>query len=337
MPSVSVVMPVHNGGRFLRESIGSILGQTFTDWELLVIDDASGDDSADIVRSFPDPRVRLERLNERVGAAVARNRGIARAEGRYIVLMDCDDMCDPRRVELQVRFLEQNPRVAAVGTAFDELREADGAPRARRWDVPADPALVRWGLFFEMCVCHPSYAFLRDALNRLGGYDTRYDVAEDYDLFLRLTERRWIANLAEPLYRWRRHDAQLTSKRELCTRSADDVTSRAVGRVVGREVSIATIRRFQNIRLSIPCDEIPRVGRLIYLLARDCSTGPYAHALGAEEVRRRAAWMLDALGEQLQARAVPVPWLLTFWRMRLQPRETAYLLWGGRRAKAQLR
>ena len=117
MPQVSVIMTVYNGEKFLAEAIESILAQTFTDFELLIVDDGSTDESAARIKAIAqrDKRIHFVQLGENVGMADARNCGIAAATGEYIAIMDCDDVSLPERLEKQVAFLRANPEIGALG------------------------------------------------------------------------------------------------------------------------------------------------------------------------------------------------------------------------------
>ena len=131
MPLVSVVMPVFNGEKFLVEAIESILSQTFTDFELIIVDDGSTDGSADIIRAYAeqDSRIRFVQLAENMGEAGARNAGIAVASGKYIAAMDCDDISLPERLRMQVEFLESTSPIDGVGSGVQACRRGiESAP-----------------------------------------------------------------------------------------------------------------------------------------------------------------------------------------------------------------
>ena len=125
MPLVSVIMPVYNGEKYLAEAIDSILGQSFTDFEFLIVDDGSQDNSAEIIRSYEkrDRRIRFIQLERNMGAAAARNRGIAAATGKFITMMDCDDISLPERLQKQVDFMQSNPEIGAVGVCGQAVNE----------------------------------------------------------------------------------------------------------------------------------------------------------------------------------------------------------------------
>ena len=115
-PLITVLMPVHNGAAYLAEAMESILRQSLADFEFLVVDDASTDHSAALVRNVKDPRVRLIPSTERLKLSGALNLGLDQARGRYVARMDADDISLPRRLESQARFLEQNPAIGLCGT-----------------------------------------------------------------------------------------------------------------------------------------------------------------------------------------------------------------------------
>lgn len=185
-PVVTVLIPVHNGTAFLRDAIGSVLGQTFGDFELLLLDDASTDESREIIGSFRDPRVRLERNARNVGQTATLNRGLDLARGRYVARLDQDDVSLPRRLERQVELLERRPEIDVVGTwgfVIDARGRRVGAMRRRVRDRGSFLGALIVG---ECPFWHPSVVFRRDAIRALGGYDTSFAPAEDVDLWTRL-------------------------------------------------------------------------------------------------------------------------------------------------------
>ena len=125
MPRVSVIMPVYNGEEYLSEAIDSILTQTHSDFELILVDDGSQDDSYAIMRGYleRDERIRLFQLESNMGMADARNFGITQARGDYITTMDCDDISLPRRLQLQVEFLDSHADVGAVGVSGQAMND----------------------------------------------------------------------------------------------------------------------------------------------------------------------------------------------------------------------
>src|ERR1039458_5312287 len=123
-PAVSVIMPVYNGEKFLRTAVDSVLWQTFEDWELVVVDDASTDSTPDILADYRDPRIRVLRNETNRKPAACANRGLAGASGRYIARLDADDVWLPDRLAVQLRYLEAHPEVTLVGSAAHLIDEA---------------------------------------------------------------------------------------------------------------------------------------------------------------------------------------------------------------------
>lgn len=143
MPLVSVVMPVYNSERFVAEAVDSILQQTLTDFEFLIVDDGSTDGSLGIIQDYAerDPRIRITQHSENRGVAAARNTGIARASGKYVAVMDSDDVSLPQRIEKQVTYLEAHSDIGAVGVG-DHTCHKDLTIKSTRQPPPRHHAIV---------------------------------------------------------------------------------------------------------------------------------------------------------------------------------------------------
>lgn len=220
-PSVTVLLAVHNGGRYLSQAIESVFAQSYGDFELLVVDDASDDDSPEYLASLRDPRVRVVRNERNLGQVPSLNRGLSEARGGYIARIDADDVMLPTRLARQVEILETDTRVGLVGTWMVVVDD-----RGRRWGTTrgrienyAD--FVSALLVNRLPFGHPSIMFRREAVQRLGGYDESLAPSEDKDLYRRLALERYEARVVpDALVRYRRHDAQLSQlqvERQLAT------------------------------------------------------------------------------------------------------------------------
>ena len=206
-PTVSVVMSVYNGERYLRQAVDSILNQTYRDLEFIVINDGSTDETAAILASYDDPRLRVF-SQENAGLTVSLNRGIARARGQYVARMDADDVSDPTRLRRQIAFLEATPEIALVGCWIHVINR-----RGRRVGLiekPTGAAAIKAALEVDNCISHGSAVFRTEAARAIGGYDETHRTAQDYDFFARLAERYALANLPETLYSWREHPQSIT-------------------------------------------------------------------------------------------------------------------------------
>ena len=202
-PLVSVVLPVYNGEAHLARAVGSILRQSFRDFELLVIDDGSTDASGAILAGVSDPRLRVLR-QENLGLVAALNRGIAEARGEFLARMDHDDISLPRRLEWQIEWLRQHPGHAAVGCQFAQMDEG-GRVLNRVVPLPTthQGILERIGKGW-LGILHPTMFMRRDALRQIGGYDARVrPYCEDVDLVYRLACRWQLGNISRVAYLYR--------------------------------------------------------------------------------------------------------------------------------------
>jgi glycosyltransferase involved in cell wall biosynthesis len=196
-PKVTVLMSVYNGERYLNEAVDSILAQTFTDFEFLIIDDASTDLTPEILRSYDDPRIRIVTNEENLGLTKSLNKGIALARGEYIARMDADDVSFIVRLERQVEFMEKNADIGVLGSNYQYIDES-GYPKGVV-STSLDPELTRWELLFLNPLAHPT-VLMRTALMRsVQGYDETFRFSQDYELWCRLTKITQLAKLQDVL------------------------------------------------------------------------------------------------------------------------------------------
>lgn len=202
---VTVLMPVYNASRHLREAIGSVLQQTFTNFELLVIDDGSTDDSIAIIKSFDDPRIRLVQNPVNKGISATLNYGIELATTDLIARMDADDICYPERLSLQIEHFKENPLTSMLSTSVRVISDK-GEPLYK--DV-FDRVYNAYNINFICPVYHPTVMFRREIVLRLGGYAIPY--AEDLDLWWRLSREYKMDHLVEVLLDYRMNDESLSN------------------------------------------------------------------------------------------------------------------------------
>lgn len=211
IPVISVVLPVFNGEAFIRKSVESILSQTFTDFELIIINDGSTDNSSEILRklSANDPRIILiERSN--AGLVYSLNEGIEKARGEFIARMDADDIAMPERFELQLSKMIGDPNLAVLGS-FTRIIDKEGSV-VGLGRYPVTPAETEWFLQHGSPLAHPTVLMRKHVLLELGGYRKVFSHCEDYDLWLRINEMGWgIANLSKPLLNYRVHGANISA------------------------------------------------------------------------------------------------------------------------------
>lgn len=213
-PRVCVLMPVYNARRYLREAIGSILRQTFTDFELICIDDGSTDGSLTMLEDIQRTDARLRIISRpNTGICGALNDGLAVAHGQYIARMDADDWCAPERFALQVEHLDRHRDCEAVGTWVNRT-DPYGSPAGSQ-EPPTDHDAIDAALLRGDggALVHATLMLRADTLRAIGGWDTRFNWVEDFELFLRLTEAGRAANLPRHLYTYRRHLESVCSTR----------------------------------------------------------------------------------------------------------------------------
>ncbi len=210
-PMVSVLMSVYNGQRYLREAVESILNQTFSDFEFIIVNDGSTDTSRAILQSYDDSRILLLDNHENIGLARSVNKGLAVAKGDYVARMDADDISMPRRFEKQVAFLKDQPEVGIVGCSYDKADSNGRYWGSRR--MPASDLELRWYSLLGNPFAHPSVMIRRHTLidNNLK-YDETLETTQDYDLWTRILRCTRGANLGEALLQYRFCDG-ITSKR----------------------------------------------------------------------------------------------------------------------------
>jgi glycosyltransferase involved in cell wall biosynthesis len=192
---ITALIGCWNAAGTLRRGIDSLLSQTVHDLELLVVDDGSTDDTSELVRSIEDPRVRYMRLPHQ-GISRSLNAGVCEARAGIVAIQDADDYSLPNRLERQLALLDARPDVAVVGSRMREVDENGTDVRPRTSFAAGD---VRRALLRFNPIPNTAAAFRRDAFLELGGYDTRYRYAMDYDLWLRMAERHVVFTLDEVL------------------------------------------------------------------------------------------------------------------------------------------
>jgi glycosyltransferase involved in cell wall biosynthesis len=199
-PRVTVLMCVYNDERHVGEAIESVLAQTFADFELLIVDDGSTDATPRVLAEYAarDPRIHVV-TQANAGTTVSANRGLALARGEYVARLDSDDVSLPDRLAIEVAYLDRHPDVALVGGGT-LLMDAKGAVVGRRNIHPRNAALA----LRSRCIYQQSdVMFRRATVNSLGGYRTKFRNAQDYDLWLRISDVAHVAKVPEILGKWR--------------------------------------------------------------------------------------------------------------------------------------
>ncbi|HZT15328.1 MAG TPA: glycosyltransferase family 2 protein [Gaiellaceae bacterium] len=224
-PRVTVLLAVKDGERYVRGAVESVLEQTYGDFELLVVDDASTDATPQILASFSDPRIRVVRNKRNLGQVPSLNLGLAQARGEYVARLDADDACRPERLARQVEQLDADGRVGLVGTWMEIVGERDQRLGWLRKALHDYVDFLYHTLIMRVYVSHPSAMYRREPVLALGGYDETTAPAEDKDLWRKLALERWDARIVpEPLVVYRLHPGQLSQTQAAHQREVDGLS-----------------------------------------------------------------------------------------------------------------
>lgn len=210
MAQVTVILPVYNGERYLREAIDSVLAQTYRDFELWVCNDGSTDGTVDIVDSYIDPRIRRVDNPHNMGLVATLNHAFSLVESPYIARMDDDDLWHPEKLELQMKLLESRPEVGVCGTSIHKFGDADAIHV-----FPEESDALKVGLLFYCMMSHPSVVYRRSMLIETGlSYRQDYFPAEDYKMWVDVLKHSHIFNLQQPLVEYRQHGGQICREKK---------------------------------------------------------------------------------------------------------------------------
>ncbi len=267
-PAISVIMAAYNGAALVGETIASLRAQTFRDWELLVVDDCSTDDTLAVLRAIEDPRITVIASGTNQGPVHARNRAIASARGRYITALDQDDLCMPHRMARQAAFLDANPKVALVAAAALLLQ----ADKAEPWpgERHLSPAMIDWLLLTQNPLVWSTAMFRADAARRLDPFtrpELRY--AEDFDLYRRIRAFGTIARIDEPLLEYRCHPGGASQKyRGMMQTSAAKVLAERYAAIFGDAAQANAVLVARYLMAREPVADLETLGLLSRILGR---------------------------------------------------------------------
>jgi hypothetical protein len=227
-PKITVIMPVYNGEKYLEIAINSILNQTFTNFELIVIDDGSTDNSAEIINSYQDQRIKLIKNNVNLGMPRSRNKCLQESSGEYVAFLDCDDYAYPSRLAEQLEFMENNPDFGMVGS-WVELIDENGDLTGKVWKYLEPDQKIPSTLLFHNYFAHSAVFIRRSALYavEINGefYKQDYPNAPDYDLWVRISRKFPVWNIQKVLIKYRVHSNCASIK-------AGDLLERLVCKIV---------------------------------------------------------------------------------------------------------
>ena len=285
-PTVSVVMPAFNVAEFLDEAVCSILDQTFRDFEFIIIDDGSTDDTAGILQKYAkaDSRLRVfSQANE--GMIPALNRGCRLARGHFIARMDADDISLPHRIERQLKFLERHPEIGILGTWASRI-DGNGCV-VGDWCLSPNPKVLKWSHFFHVCVVHPTVLMRREVLEKLNFYRPDAIHAEDRDLWLRASAITDFSNLPEILLKYRVWNKGTSRRlRQEYRETQINLLALFLSEYLKSDVSIEAVARLQGMKL----ESLEGIRSTAALLERLYDTFLLENTLSSEE-HKEISWL----------------------------------------------
>lgn len=217
-PLISAVMPVYNCASYIREAVVSVLSQTEKDFELLIMDDCSIDDTLERIRDIRDSRIKIFKTDTNLGQANQLNKGIKLAGGKFIAIVHGDDINLPTRFAEQLSAFDRNPEVDLLGTWIEYIGEKRGI-----WEGPVSTEECFAGLLMDSVLAHPTVMFKRDKLLNTGeSYRQEFVPAEDYDLWVRLSPFCSFYNVPKVLLQYRVHPDQISAQKESLIRDKID-------------------------------------------------------------------------------------------------------------------
>lgn len=293
IPKISVLMPVFNCRQYIEESVNSIINQTFTDFEFLIIDDCSTDGTFEYLQSLSDPRINLIRKTQNSGHTISLNMGLELAKGEYIARMDGDDVSLPERLTKQVDFLETHPEIGVLGTRV-QIMDAFGNI-SHTLQFPTQHGVLRWSLCFYNPIVHPSVIMRREIIERAGGYNPDMKHAEDYDLWRRLSGLTRLSNLQDVLFCLRKHDANvsiLNPPEE--RRFSVQVSRQMISHILNEDVPAVTVQCLWDSR-SQSAYYARHVAELVYRLYQSIVSDVELPVLEKHAIRRDAAGRMYVL------------------------------------------
>lgn len=213
IPKISVVMAVYNGEKYLREAIQSVLDQTYTDFEFIIINDGSTDNSEQIIKSFTDDRIKYF-SKEHSGLINSLNLGLEKSRGEFIARFDADDISEPNRLAEQIKFFENNPQDVLVGSYATIINEAGIKTGELNYPPISWKKIKSYSLLHNPFI-HSSVMFRKALISTIGNYNKKFKHIEDYEFWTRIIYKYPCANIPLPLIRYRLHNNQITKKKNM--------------------------------------------------------------------------------------------------------------------------
>ena len=213
-PKISIITITRNRAGFISAAIESVLKQTFSNWELLILDDSSTDNTESVVKKFTDPRIQYIKNTTVLGISSNRNKGLALAHGEYTAVLDSDDVwTDTEKLQKQIDFLEENPDYVLIGSNIKIVDEKGTV--IKNTDFPTEDTDIRRNILKDNPIPHSTVLYRKDSAKKIGGYNNRLSCVEDLDLFLKLGQNGKFKNLKEITTAYTRHSGGTSYQRKI--------------------------------------------------------------------------------------------------------------------------
>jgi glycosyltransferase involved in cell wall biosynthesis len=273
---VSVLMPVYNREDLVGETIESILRQDFSDFEFIIINDGSTDNTDKVIHSFSDKRIHYFSNDANLGISRSRNKAFSLSRGEYIAVLDSDDVCLPARLDVQVKYLDEHQDIGVLGTAAQVIDQDNR--KGKLYRMPSQHHMIMWELPFRSPFVHSSVMLRRSILEQINGYNEKRDTVVDYELWVRLRNRTRFANLDDVHLLYRQHAANITHMKSAEQMSdAMEIRRSVFEEELRKKVSIEVICQLQSFLVS-PAEVNPKgvwvATSLIYQLERSFMDKP---------------------------------------------------------------
>lgn len=322
-PKVTVLMPVYNGETYLPEAIQSILNQTFADFEFLIIDDGSTDSSWNILNNFNDSRIRLVKNNQNIGITKTLNKGLQLAKGDYVARMDADDRCFPERLQRQKTFLDENLNFAMVGSWVEVIDEI--GRKIKKINFPLVSYLLRWRLLYTNTFVHSAVMYRKNAVLGIGGYFDKYEHAEDYDLWSRLSTHFEVANIPAVLVSWRFFKESISAKNAQNQKeTTEQIAKRNIAYVIGEDPDDTILECLRELYTttakSLSPEDIDRLNRNTRELLDDfCQRFNYRNKAISKDIKIEIATHVFSNIFRNPCSIIEKGQLVLYWIKKLKP------------------
>jgi glycosyltransferase involved in cell wall biosynthesis len=296
-PRVSIILPIFNGEKYLSDAISSLVAQTFTDFELLIIDDGSTDNSVALVQDWTtkDRRIRLIINKIPHGLPYALNLGLQEARGEFIARADCDDIHHITKLKTQIRFMALHPSIMLLGTAYQPF-----GVNGKRSPIyhPKDPIRIAWNMLTGSAFCHPSVIFRKEVISKIGTYP--FVASEDYAFFSAIVHRWPTANLRMVAldYREHSHSSSITH-RDSIAKSSLQTSMKNISSYLGDGGDAETLYNLL-VRRYLPLQKFFTVTHMCYTIAKKMQASYHLSSMDFSVLKLKLHILKVLLGVQIR-------------------------------------